>query len=158
VFAMAFALWAFIQVVRFGRLSDYLLLGVALGIGILSKYLFIVYFLGLIVAALLRPAYRPAILTWRSRIVLGLGLIPLRPPATALAPHAHARVDWMNRRVVASSGAGVVRRLGVLLLLSAEFWLPVAAILTAGLVGVRAAPIVARRQDHTGAGESDLYP
>jgi Dolichyl-phosphate-mannose-protein mannosyltransferase len=129
IFSMAFTLWAFLRVVRFARTPDYLLLGIGLGLGILSKYLFGLYFLALLIAALRAPAYRRAVLSWRMAIVFAAGLLVVSPLLFGLSDAILTAYSTLSNRVGGSSGSQDLASFGYLLLLTAEFWLPFAAIL-----------------------------
>lgn len=129
VFSMAFTLWALLRVVRFARNVDYTLLGVGLGLGILSKYLFGLYFVALLVAALRSPTYRTAILSWRMVIVFVVGLVVVSPLLFGLSDAIVSAYATLSDRVGGSSRSQSLASFGYLLLLTAEFWLPFAAIL-----------------------------
>lgn len=74
------ALLALQRVVERRGLADYLLLGLAIGLGLLSKYSFVMFALPLVGGALLVPALRPAVLD--RRMILALAIA-----ATIFLPH-----------------------------------------------------------------------
>ena len=55
---LSLALWAALRVVQEGRPPDYLLLGVVVGLGVLTKYLFVVFAVAAVAAVFSVPAYR----------------------------------------------------------------------------------------------------
>ncbi|HDR28966.1 glycosyltransferase family 39 protein, partial [Rhodovulum sp.] len=71
---MAVFLWALVGVVRTGRWRDYLWLGAALGLGVISKYNFLLYALPLLGAAAALRETRPAILSRRMGLALGVAV------------------------------------------------------------------------------------
>ncbi len=76
--AIAATFWAFMRVVEEGTWRDYGLLGLCLGLGGLTKYGFVAFVVILLLAAMLQPAMREKILSWRTAASFGLaGLIVL---------------------------------------------------------------------------------
>ena len=63
--AVTATLWAFMRIVERGGIGDYLLFGVAAGLGLLSKYSFAGYLFVLLANALLQPALRARVPDWR---------------------------------------------------------------------------------------------
>jgi hypothetical protein len=129
IFALAFTLWALMQVLRRGQAVDYAFLGVGLGLGILSKYLFVLYFVALLIAALRRSAYRPAILSGRLLLTLAAALVVVSPLLIGLWADRDALFGTLGGRVASGGHGPGLESFGLLLLLTAEFWLPFAAIL-----------------------------
>lgn len=134
VFAVGFTFWALMRVLRSARLIDYVVLGAALGIGLLSKYLFLLTFVTLLLAALRLPAYRPAILSWRLAIALAVGLIVVSPLLIGYLDVAGEVSSALTNRVAGSGSGRRVTALAYLVVLTAEFWLPFAVILWVSLV------------------------
>lgn len=160
VFSIGFTLWAFMGVVRSARTVDYVWLGIALGLGVLSKYLFVLYFIALLLAAIRSPGYRPAILTWRLAITFVVGLIVVSPLLIGYAD-AYAEVaDALGSRVAGSSSGPSLQSTSYLLLLSAEFWLPFAVILWVSLVRWPATGPGGSQTSAAanGAGDDNFYP
>jgi len=156
IFSMAFALWAVMRVVRSGRTPDFLILGLALGLGILSKYLFLLYFAALIVSACLRPAHRRHLLSWRLGLSLVVALVAISPLVIGLAIHTDAIMAYLDRRMVGSAEVGVIQSLGITLLLSGEFWLPLSIFIFLSLrqwPAAASAPAIPDRP-----GDPDFYP
>jgi len=162
VFSMAFTLWALMRVVRSGRYVDYVLLGIGLGLGILSKYLFGLYFVTLLIAALRAPAYRSAILSWRMAIVLIAGLVVISPLLVGLSDVIVATYATLSTRIVDGSASGQsLASFGYLLLLTAEFWLPFVAILWVCLVRWPAGSAEEAKfgiDDVSGLGDDRFFP
>lgn len=73
--ATAFALWAFVQLCQERRLKDYLLFGLALGLGLLSKYNFAGFMIVLLGSAMLVPATRKVLLDLRFLLTLELAVL-----------------------------------------------------------------------------------
>jgi hypothetical protein len=133
IFAMGFTLWAMTRVIRFARSIDYALLGVGLGLGLLSKYLFLLFFAALVLAALARPSYRRAILSWRMIFTLLAAAIVFSPLAVGLLDVAGATADTLSNRVAGAKSWPTVSSALHLFALTMEFWLPFVAILWACL-------------------------
>jgi 4-amino-4-deoxy-L-arabinose transferase-like glycosyltransferase len=87
VAAAAAAVYAFLLLIRDGRLSAYLAFGLCIALGMLSKYNFIVLPLALVAAALSLPAFRPRVLDWRMLAAVLFALILLAPHALWLPDH-----------------------------------------------------------------------
>lgn len=154
-FAMAFTLWAFLRVVRGGRLADYLALGVGLGLGVMAKYMFLLYGLALLVAGLRAKAYRPALLSPRLLLAIPAALVVLSPLLIGMTTAADSVFSELESRV-AGSGRGVtLQSIGYFLALTAEFWLPFLAILAACLTR---RPAVATEGKAEWDGDTDFYP
>lgn len=85
---MAVCLWALVRVVRTRRLRDHLWLGAALGLGAISKYNFLLYALPLLAAAAARREMRPAILSRRMGVAIGLALVIVAGPVLWLVRNA----------------------------------------------------------------------
>ena len=83
---MSVSLWAALRVIQEGYWIDYIVLGVVIGLGVLSKYFFVVFAIGTLVGALTVPQYRRK-LRW-PRVLVALvisGLIVLPYAVWALA-------------------------------------------------------------------------
>jgi hypothetical protein len=156
IFAMALTLWALLRIGRSGRTADYAWLGLGLGLGVLSKYLFVLYFLALLVAALLRPAYRPKILSGRMALTLVVGLAVMAPLAIGLWADRAALLGTLGGRVAGGRGGPDLESLGLLVLLTAEFWLPFAAFLWVSLYRWPAS--AETNAASPAAGDANLYP
>ncbi len=86
VFSLA-ALGLFCRVVEFRKVSDYLALGVCIGLGSLSKYNFILFLAGLLLAALTLKHPRAVVLNWRMLLAMIIGLLILLPHGLWAAHH-----------------------------------------------------------------------
>jgi hypothetical protein len=129
IFSIAFTLWALTRVLRFSRPVDYAVLGLGLGLGLLSKYLFALYFLALIIAALRVPAYRPAILSPRLLLTIVVAAMLVLPLVFGVSDGLGNLFSRLGGRVSGSAHGQDLESLGYLALLTAEFWLPLLAIL-----------------------------
>lgn len=129
IFAVGFTFWGFMRVVRRGQTLDYFLLGIGLGLGILSKYLFGLYFAALLIAALRSPDYRPAVLSWRFLLTLATGLLVVSPLLYGLSDGISVVVSSLGTRVAAEGGGPDFASAAYFIAVTAEFWLPFAAIL-----------------------------
>ncbi len=161
IFSLAFTLWALMRVLRHARPADYALLGLGLGLGILSKFLFVLYFLALIVAALRSPDYRPAILSWRIVLTLIVALAVVSPLLLGLSGRIDGVFSAVGGRVVGSNSGPDLESLGYLVLLTAEFWLPLLVILWACLARWPAGKASAGQAvvvDRVGAPDDSFYP
>lgn len=132
VFALGFTFWAFMRVVDKRCTIDYALLGVGLGIGLLSKYLFGLFFLSLVIAALTTSRLRAAMVSWRFLLTLTIGLLVLSPLLYGLSGSVAAAWSAIGERVEGPERA-VWLPLADFFIQSAQFWLPFGAILGAGL-------------------------
>jgi hypothetical protein len=97
----AAGLWAFLAVVDRGWLRDYLLFGVALGLGVLSKYSFAAFVVCLLLAAALQPAVRGRVLRWEMLLSLGVALALVSPHLRWLCPEGQCRGAVMVYRGIA---------------------------------------------------------
>lgn len=158
VFALGFTFWAFMRVVRSARPLDYVLLGAGLGIGLLSKYLFLLAFVMFLVAALRSPVYRPAILSWRMGVALAVGLLVASPLLIGYASDAAEVSSSLADRVAGSDGGRYPLALAYMLVLTAEFWLPFAAILWVCLARWPAASSDDHESGSDAAGDDSFYP
>lgn len=131
IFSLGFTFWAFMRVLHLQRAPDYVLLGIGLGLGTLSKYLFGLFFVALIVAALRSPGYRSQLLTWRLMLTLVTATVLVSPLLYGLSGSADAALLAVGHRVAA--GSGVLSALVDFAVQSAQFWLPFAVMLWACL-------------------------
>ncbi len=72
-------LWAAMRLTTTGRLGDYAIFGLAIALGLLSKYSFPLFLGPLLVAMLCQRELRRALLNWRVALTLGLAAIMLAP-------------------------------------------------------------------------------
>jgi hypothetical protein len=160
IFAMAFTFWALMRLVRAPQTIDYVFLGIGLGMGLLSKYLFALYFLALLVAAIRRPVYRPAILSARMGLTLVAGLVVVSPLLIGLWEARDALLGTLGGRVAGASSGPGLESFGFLILLTAEFWLPFAVILWIALARWPASAPAGETTAAVpeGEGDANLYP
>lgn len=134
VFAGALSLatlYCLLKLVRESRTAWYWWLGVFAAAGLLAKYNYAVWLLGLIVAALSVPALRPAILDARIGLSLGTGLLLFLPNGLWMLNHRDLALLTASKFDVNQSAAWVgVVWLGMknLFLAVAEFALPLTVI------------------------------
>ena len=88
VFSLA-ALGLFCRAVEFRKISDYLALGVCIGLGCLSKYNFILFLAGLLLAALTLKNPRATVLNWRMLLAATIGVLILLPHGLWALNHPH---------------------------------------------------------------------
>jgi hypothetical protein len=157
IFSLGFTLWALMRVVHFRRTVDYVLLGVGLALGILSKYLFGLFFVALVVAAVRSPGYRSQLLSWRSVLTLAVATVLVSPLLYGLSGSIDAAMLAVGHRVAA--GNGVVLALANFAIQSAQFWLPFAVILWVCLARWPAAvPVRADNQEVAAVDDESFYP
>ncbi len=108
----AATLWAFCRIADGGRVADYLVLGIALGLGALSKYSFAAFACCLAGAAALQPALRRRLLRWEMALSLSVALAIALPFLlwlwTALQ-HQDPMVT-VRSSLASASDAGWIRR------------------------------------------------
>jgi len=63
--AVAASFWAFMHVVERGRAGDYILFGVFVGLGMISKWSFAAFVMALLGSSMLQPRMRQTIFNWR---------------------------------------------------------------------------------------------
>lgn len=80
-------LFLFVRLMRHRRTGDYLLLGLAAALGLLSKYNFVLFLIGLGLAALIRRESRAALGDWRMLLSLATLLAVLAPHGIWAATH-----------------------------------------------------------------------
>ena len=122
IFSMGFAFWALMRVLRSPRTVDYLILGVGLALGILSKYLFGLFFVALVAAALRTPGYRSQLLSWRLLLTVVTATVLVSPFLYGLSGSIDQTFSAVGHRIAA--GSGVLSALAGFALQSAQFWLP----------------------------------
>lgn len=112
-------LYLFLRVAAVGRSRDYFLFGLALGMGVLSKYNYVLFAGPLLLAALTVPRYRARLLTWRGVAALAVAVMVLLPHGLWVVQHGELVRDFLTQRAgadpTASYGAGFVRAAGSLL-------------------------------------------
>jgi 4-amino-4-deoxy-L-arabinose transferase-like glycosyltransferase len=84
------------------RLGAYAVLGLAVGLGLLSKYSYVVFLVALLAAALTVPAYRARLLDVRALLALAIAALVAAPFAGWLIRH---RVDLLATYVAQVPGA-----------------------------------------------------
>ena len=92
----AAALYLVVRILRYARPADYILLGVAIGLGLLSKYNFAIFAIALVGAAMLSERDRP-------RILSGWFALSLLIAALITAPHFYWGLTHLDL-MLASSG------------------------------------------------------
>jgi len=125
----AFTLFAFCRVLREGRVTDYALLGVAWGAGLLSKHNFVLFALPLTVAAATLPEFRMSV--WNRRLVLSvaIALLIVLPFGLWILEHRELAVSGMDRFYVARN-QGPIDLLGTA---ASVLFLPILVLVLAAL-------------------------
>jgi 4-amino-4-deoxy-L-arabinose transferase-like glycosyltransferase len=138
VFSLA-ALGLFCRAVEFRKTSDYLALGICIGLGSLSKYNFILFLAGLLLAALTLKNLRAAVLNWRMLLAAIIGVLIFLPHGLwtmhhwQMASATSSKFDILNNAPWLGT---TVRGLGKLFFVGIGFILPAIAI--PGLIFFRA--------------------
>jgi 4-amino-4-deoxy-L-arabinose transferase-like glycosyltransferase len=114
--AVAASMWAFMRLVERGRIGDYLLFGLIVGLGLISKYTFAAFLFILLASALLQPALRARLCNWRMLASMAAGaavtapvlywLIAGRQDLVALYGTAVAPMADTNRLTAMAIGLG----------------------------------------------------
>jgi len=132
----AFTLFAFCRVLREGRVTDYALLGVAWGAGLLSKHNFVLFALPLTVAAATLPEFRMSV--WNRRLVLSvaIALLIVLPFGLWILEHRELAVSGMDRFYVARN-QGPIDLLGTA---ASVLFLPILVLVLAALRSRRREP------------------
>jgi lipopolysaccharide core galacturonosyltransferase RgtB len=130
---LAAFLWAAARVIERGSNGDYLLLGLTLGFGILSKYIFIVLPATFAIAVFLTPRFRARIKMWPLAGAILLAAIIVAPYAYWAAGHEYSLFS-LAEKVAQKHGAadgplGWLMGAGNLVLALIEFVIPAALIL-----------------------------
>ncbi|MEQ8654336.1 MAG: glycosyltransferase family 39 protein [Kiloniellales bacterium] len=73
------ATWSLLRLLQRGRLGDYLLFGLSIGLGLLSSGWFAIGAVGLILAALLEKSGRQRLLAWQSLLALLIAVLVILP-------------------------------------------------------------------------------
>lgn len=81
----AATVFALLRVIEHRRLADYVVLGLAIGLGMLSKYNYVMLGLPLLLAAGSIQRFRPALLDWRMLVTAGTTLAVFGPHLVAAA-------------------------------------------------------------------------
>ncbi len=114
---VAASFWSFMRLVERGGARDYLLFGLFIGLGLLSKYNFVGFLVILLICALLQPALRARLLDWRMLLSLAMAAVVTAPFTywlikgqrdlvavfdDAVAPRAS---EWLKARAIGFVGA-----------------------------------------------------
>ncbi|NBC47986.1 MAG: hypothetical protein GVY22_08345 [Gammaproteobacteria bacterium] len=130
VLAVTLAAWTLLQLLRLQRapsIGNYLLLGLLLGLGALSKYNYGLFAAGLGLAALSLPPFRAVLWSARAFLTLGLAGALLLPHLIWVGGHlSTAQVGFQKLEMgsglgfagLSELGAGLLASLGALLLLA----------------------------------------
>jgi 4-amino-4-deoxy-L-arabinose transferase-like glycosyltransferase len=76
---VAASFWSFMRLAERGAVGDYLLFGLFIGLGLLSKYNFVGFLLILLMCALLQPALRTRLLNWRMLLAFAMAAVVTAP-------------------------------------------------------------------------------
>ncbi len=127
IFAIGFTLWALMRVLRRGAVLDFALFGLAIGVGVLSKYMYALFAVALVGAALARREYRPRLLTSRLAIAAGVAVAVVSPLVVgvfALEGQHAGTAAGLSERI--GGGIGLLRGLTNLVRSALAFVLPLA--------------------------------
>lgn len=80
-------LWAFLRLRRAAEIRDYILLGVLVALGILSKYNYLIFLASLLVAGLATPSFRPRVWCWGMILSLAIAVCALWPHLLWIVSH-----------------------------------------------------------------------
>jgi 4-amino-4-deoxy-L-arabinose transferase-like glycosyltransferase len=120
--AGAASCYLLLRLQRYGRLGDYLALGLTLGLGFLSKYNFLFLATAFFVAGLTIRSFRARLLNFRILFTLGIATLLVLPNTVWLVEHRTALVPVLAQKLeVNRSGLGWDRMLGVSSLFSNLF-------------------------------------
>ncbi|MCC6982320.1 MAG: glycosyltransferase family 39 protein [Bauldia sp.] len=103
IFAIGFTVWALMRAIRRGTHLDYAILGVAIGVGVLSKYLYLLFAAALAGSALLRREYRERLVLPRLALTAVVALAAISPLLFGLLA-----LDGQTAR----TAAGLAERIG----------------------------------------------
>lgn len=130
---LAAFLWSAARVIERGSNGDYLLLGLTLGFGLLSKYVFAVLPAAFAIAILLTPRFRARIRPWPLVGAILLALAIVAPYAWWALGHEYSLFSLAEKvaqkRGVAEGPLGWLTGAGNLVLALIEFIIPAALIL-----------------------------
>lgn len=147
---LAVTLWAFLRAAESRLWRDYALLGLAMGLGLLSKYNFPVFPLLLALAALGVPRFRAAVVSWKFALALVSALLFLAPVLAWNLREGWPVFASVSDHVVRSDAGGVSGAVESLLSLAGGFigyTLPLALIVVA-IFGRRLLAPAGQANDH----------
>jgi 4-amino-4-deoxy-L-arabinose transferase-like glycosyltransferase len=125
------SVWLFVQACECGRRSDYLLLSIALAVGLWTKYIFALQAACFALAVLLAPEIRRKVLSREVLAAMVLAIIAFIPAAVAVL-RWHYSMIGLAEDVTEGNGhfslSGAMRAGGMALLYEAAFALPFAGI------------------------------
>lgn len=84
IFAIGFTVWALMRTIRRGGTAAFAILGIAIGIGVLSKYLYLLFAAALVTAALRQSEYRSRLLDRRLALSALVALAIVSPHLAGL--------------------------------------------------------------------------
>lgn len=131
--AVAASFWAFMRLVERGRLPDYLLFGVFVGLGMISKWSFAAFVMALLGSSMLQPRLRRAIFNWRI-LLSGAASVIVASPAIYWVVAGHQDLASVYGQAVAPLAAenrfkATLIGLGLSLFAPLAFLFPLDAIL-----------------------------
>jgi 4-amino-4-deoxy-L-arabinose transferase-like glycosyltransferase len=145
VFVLA-ALGLFFRTIEFRKTTDYLALGVCLGLGSLSKYNFILFAAGLFIAALTLKNLRPAVWNWRMLPALAVAILIFLPHGWWMAHHWQMASSTAHKLAIQSDAPWLkttARGLLNLFLASSGFILPATLVLGSFFCRAEKSPVEA---------------
>ena len=88
--------YAVFRLIRAPSLANYAMCGLAIGLGLLSKYSFALVAVCFLLAAIIRPAPRRIVLDWRSLVALAIAAVIVWPHGLWLADQGASRADVLS--------------------------------------------------------------
>lgn len=121
--ATAATYYLLVQLQRYGRWSNYLLLGLTLGLGLLSKYNFLLVAIAFFAAGLTIASLRAKLLDYRILWALGIAALLALPNAVWLFDHRSVLILVLSDKLYLNGAAGLLegRIRGVFSLVSDVF-------------------------------------
>jgi len=105
--------YALLKVKDSGRTADYILLGMVVGLGFLSKYNFLIVAATLVGAALTIPAFRVRLLRWRALLTLAVAAACAAGNIAWLVHHRSALTPLLAMKLQTNQSEVFARALGV---------------------------------------------
>lgn len=115
--ASAATFYALLRLRRFGRILDYILLGCTLGLGLLSKYNFVLVATVFAAAALSISSFRLRLLNYRIALTIGIAGLLILPNAIWVLEHWESLAPLPGRNLQLHPGGAASERIGAIVAL-----------------------------------------
>jgi 4-amino-4-deoxy-L-arabinose transferase-like glycosyltransferase len=102
--AVVGSFWAFMRLVERGSIENYFLFGIFLGFGFLSKYSFAGFLVALAASAMLQPAIRAPLVSWRILLSVAVATAITAPFLVWLVSGHHDLIDLYGHSVAPQTG------------------------------------------------------